>query len=184
MINLIKDFLVEELRAIELENDWINIDVVYASTQGIYGFVELENEVELTARWEECSYELATRVQAKLPNSIDNLRWDIYLIFLVNDITSPLQRKLIENDRRFFRKIVIPNNEVNLNRLPFMFDFIKQFQSKRLVIHQEKMFLNSLKSVLPESATRLLGESFFQNGEEIDSDGIYQLIKKAEGVFK
>jgi hypothetical protein len=155
---------------------------VYASTQGIYAFVEIDNEEELTNRWEDCSYELATRVQAKLPNSIDNLRWDIYLIFFVNGTTTPLLRKLIENDRRFFKKIVFTNNELNLNRLPFMFDFIKHIENKGNIIFQDSMFLESLRGVLSENAINLLGESFFKNGEKLDSEGIYQILKQAEDV--
>jgi hypothetical protein len=184
VIEVIKEFLLEDIKAIELENDWINLDVVYASPQGIYGLVEIETEEELANQWEACSYELATRVQAKLPESLDNLRWDIYLIFLVRGNTSPLLRKLIENDRRFFKKIVVTKDEVNLNRLPFMFNFITHDAAKGSFIHQEYMFLNSLKSVLSQKAIDLLGEIFFENGEKLNSEDIYQLLKQTGDVVK
>ncbi|WP_420489008.1 ABC-three component system middle component 1, partial [Neobacillus vireti] len=83
----------------------MNINSVIASPKGIYGFVEFETEDELIQKWEDCSYELSTKVQAKLSEHLDNLRWDIYLILIVNSNISPLSRKVIENDRKFFKKI-------------------------------------------------------------------------------
>lgn len=182
MIDLINNYLLDEIKAIKVERDWIKINSVYAAKQGIYGFVEYQTEQELIENWESCSYELATKIQARLPESIDNLRWDIYLIYLLNDSISPLIRKIIENDRRFFKKIVMSKKEMDLNRLPFMFDFSSKKDNVETVIHQDKIFLESLNNLLSEKGRRVLGEKLFELDDKFDSDKIYQVLNQKEEV--
>ncbi|ANU26319.1 ABC-three component system middle component 1 [Planococcus versutus] len=176
MINLVKEILKEK-NAIEIEKKWINLDEVYILPQGIFGLVELRDTEELENKWESCALELATKVQGRLSDSFDYLRWDIYLILFVNSDTPTLVRKIIENDRRFFKKIVINNRESDTNRLPFVFDFSTPPNDSSLIIHQESMFLDSLKNILPHSVKKIFAEDFFENGPEYESIDIYKLLK-------
>ncbi|MEH7274707.1 hypothetical protein, partial [Neobacillus vireti] len=87
----------------------------------------------------------------------------------------------------FFKKIVISNNEVELHRLPFMFDNMKNKNRETetdVIIHQEDMFLESLKNLLSDQAREMFGSDFFVNGDKFGSEEIYQLLKQNKGVVK
>lgn len=181
MINLVKKILKEK-NAIEIERKWINLDKVYIFPQGIIGLAEFENYEYLERNWESCALELATKVQGKLPDSIDHLRWDIYLILFVNSDTTTLLRKKIENDRRFFKKIVINNKEIDTNRLPFVFEFNSLTKDSSKIIHQESMFFDSLKNTLSQSSKNLFGNDFFRTAQDYNSTDIYNLLKYKKDV--
>ncbi|WP_371747643.1 ABC-three component system middle component 1 [Terribacillus sp. DMT04] len=180
MINAIKRILEDELNAIEIKKSWSSLNNVYATPQGIYGLVEFANIEKMENEWENCAAELATRVQAQLQNGIDNLRWDIYLIMLVDNNIPTLLRKVIENDRRYFKKIVINSRELDLNRLPFIFDFNITSIGAELLIQQESMFLKSLRNTLSDKSKKVFGEEFFDNGQNYSSVDIYNLLNQTK----
>ncbi|MFE5365776.1 ABC-three component system middle component 1, partial [Bacillus cereus] len=93
------------------------LDYLYVSHQGIYGLKTFKNVEELKKDWEYVQLEFATKIQRKLSGGVSDLRWDMYLVFYIEDEISINTRKIIENDKTFFRKLIITPNEIIENKL-------------------------------------------------------------------
>lgn len=182
MIDILISYLLNENEGVKIEKHWSYIDDVIATPMGIYGFKTIKDEIELKTHWLNCSYELSTKVQANLLEELDDFRWDIYLLFYVEEKVSTTARKLIENDRKFFRKIVLNNSDKDKQRIPFMFS-----NQKYLGIQEENFYLENsvffeeLKGKLESSKIQELGDDFFKLNN-LSSDRLFLLLK--EGILK
>lgn len=187
MISKLEDYLLKKENTIKIEKDWIYIDSVIATPIGIYGFKTFQNEEELMDSWMDSCSELSTKVQANISNQLDNLRWDIYLIFFIENPISTSTRKIIENDKKFFKKIVISNNEIDQYRIPFILnildDGINDESGAKSILPQENIFLTNLKSTLSGVALEMFGDEFFIDGDKFDAKKIYQLLKENKEII-
>lgn len=176
MIDSLIGYLLINDEGVVIDKEWSYIDEAVATPMGIYGFKKFKNEEELKRDWINCSYELSTKVQANLSEELDNFRWDIYLIFYVEDQISTINRKLIENDKKFFRKIVLNNFDKDIERVPFIFSGKKSENVQEVEIYIENLiFLKTLKETLDYSTIQILGEDFFE-AEDLNSDSLFLLL--------
>ncbi|MCP3808134.1 hypothetical protein NLX78_12925 [Paenibacillus sp. Lou8.1] len=151
----------EENGFIELDQlDFNYLDTVYVSPEQIYGLVQFETEEELRKNWEKAADELAVKLQSRLIKELHMLKWDIYLMVIItqNQIDTSY-RKLIENDRHYFRKIVITkNDDPYINRIPFVLDLTT---NKELLIFNDNEFFEEFRECLQKSTLSKLPQEFF-----------------------
>ena len=140
------------------------VQAVYASPEQIYGIAVFPAEDHLRHGWKLATDELASQVQSRMSGALQDLRWDMYLVLAVTQgAVSDLLRKTIENDRLYFRKLVLaPDDSPHFDRLPF----VRIKPGKELALFQEGAFLEQLKARLSPAAAARLGESFFAKGTE------------------
>ncbi|WP_127545557.1 MULTISPECIES: ABC-three component system middle component 1 [Paenibacillus] len=148
---------------IELDQlDFNYLDTVYASSEQIYGLVQFETEEELRENWEKAADELAVKLQSRLIKELHMLKWDIYLMVICtqNQIDTSY-RKLIENDRRYFRKIVITKkDDPYISKVPFVLDLTS---NKELLIFNDNEFFEELRECLQKSTLSKLPQEFFNS---------------------
>lgn len=150
------------------ENEYIKLDQlkfnylneVRVSPEQIYGLVQYETEAELRGNWEKAADELAVKLQSRLSKELHMLKWDVYLIVIItqNQIDTSY-RKLIENDRHYFRKIVITKSDAPyINRIPFVLDLTSD---KELLIFNDNEFFEEFRKCLKQSTLSKLPGDFF-----------------------
>lgn len=125
MVNEVIEYFRKKDTFIEFQNTELNLlKFVFGSPQQIFGIASIENENSLKSDWEKVSQEFAVRIQSQLVESLYNLKWDMYLILVVQtDIENIEFCKHIENDRMYFKKIVIAKNLGKFERkLPIELD--------------------------------------------------------------
>ncbi|WP_442602808.1 ABC-three component system middle component 1 [Paenibacillus sp. KN14-4R] len=160
--------MIEELIEFFEKNEFIKLNqlkfnylnAVCVSPERIYGFVQFETEAELRENWEKAADELAVKLQSRLIKELHMLKWDVYLIVIItqNQIDTSY-RKLIENDRHYFRKIVITKNDAPyINRIPFVLDLTS---NKELLIFNDNEFLEEFRECLQKSTLSKLPLDFF-----------------------
>ncbi|BBH24051.1 hypothetical protein Back11_53960 [Paenibacillus baekrokdamisoli] len=160
--------MIEEIARFFEENEYIKLNqlkfnylnAVYVSTEQIYGFVHFETEAELRENWEKAADELAVKLQSRLNKELHMLKWDVYLIVMIsqNQIDTSY-RKLIENDRHYFRKIVITKNDAPyINRIPFVLDLTSD---KDLLIFNDNEFYEEFRECLKQATLSKLPQDFF-----------------------
>ena len=115
---------------------------------------------------------------SRFSGALHDLRWDMYLVLAVAEgAVSDLLRKTIENDRLYFRKLVLaPDDTPHFDRLPF----VRIEPGQELVLFQESEFLEQLKARLSPAAVERLGEAFFANGTA-DAAGLFGLTRGGGG---
>ncbi|MEX6702314.1 ABC-three component system middle component 1 [Peribacillus frigoritolerans] len=156
MINEVIEYFREKDAFIEFQN--IELDLlkfVFGSPQQIFGIALFEDEDNLQRDWEKVSQEFAVRIQSQLVASLYNLKWDMYLILVIQTNIEDIELcKHIENDRMYFKKIVIAKNlEEIQSKLPIELELKN---SDQLEVFSDKQFLDELrKAVPPEVANRL-----------------------------
>ncbi|HEU4962622.1 MAG TPA: ABC-three component system middle component 1 [Bacilli bacterium] len=136
------------------------IEAVYASPQHLYTLVHCASEQELQTRWENVAEHVAVTIQSRLTGALSDLRWDIYLLYVVEEpqITAALQKQ-IENDRRFCRKLVLAGEDgPDFARLPLFFE-VSEGQGG--VMFAERDFLAEMKACLSAETAACLGDDFF-----------------------
>jgi len=156
-----------------INKEWQFLDFVYVSNKSIYGLKEFDTIDNLEDEWESCQMEFATRIQARLEDSYDGFRWDMYLIFFINEEVSSITRKHIENNRMYFRKIVISHNEIIEERLPFILSFNDSFNA---FIYGHNHFLLKLEEELTNQEIGKIGRDFFSSENNHSEEEIYNLI--------
>ncbi|MEK4512822.1 ABC-three component system middle component 1 [Paenibacillus sp. FSL K6-2524] len=140
--------------------DFNYLNAVCVSTEQIYGFAQFETEAELRGNWEKAADELAVKLQSRLIKELHMLKWDVYLMVIItqNQIDTSY-RKLIENDRHYFRKIVITkNDDPYINRIPFVLDLTN---NKELLIFNDNEFFEEFRECLQKSTLSKLPQDFF-----------------------
>ncbi|MGZ0043066.1 ABC-three component system middle component 1 [Paenibacillus ottowii] len=160
--------MIEELIEFFEKNEFVKLNqlkfnylnAVCVSPEQIYGFVQFETEAELRENWEKAADELAVKLQSRLVKELHMLKWDVYLIVIItqNQIDTSY-RKLIENDRHYFRKIVITKNDAPyINRIPFVLDLTS---NKELLIFNDNEFFEEFRECLKQSTLSKLPPDFF-----------------------
>lgn len=169
MIKEIMGF-VEENGFLKLDQlDFSYLNAVYISPEQVYGFIQFETEEELRRIWEKASDELAVKLQSRLVKELKMLKWDVYLIITVtqNQIDTSY-RKLIENDRHYFRKVVITENDFPYkDKVPFVLELTND---NELLIFNDNEFFDQFRGCLQESTLNKLPIEFFKadlNAEQL-----------------
>ncbi|MBL0389484.1 hypothetical protein JJB07_23340 [Tumebacillus sp. ITR2] len=143
------------------------LQAVYASPEQIYGVAVFGTEEEMQEGWEHAAEELSIQVQGQLKGRLTSLRWDMYLLLFVTDSNVRENvRKLIENDRMFFRKIVLTADDNLEECLPFSFLSPTEGGLRGLTLFGEEQFLQEFKTKLSSKAVERLGAKFFAHGAE------------------
>ena len=145
-----KDTFIE-FKNIELDL----LEVVFCSPQQIFGIARFKDEESLRRYWEKVSHEFAVRVQSQLVASLYNLKWDMYLILVIQNSIKDIELcKQIENDRMYFKKIVISSDLKEFQRkLPIELELKN---SDQLEVFSDNQFLEELRKIIPlELANRL-----------------------------
>jgi hypothetical protein len=161
------------LQHLELDH----VTAVYASPQQLFAIATYQNEEELQAEWQKAAHEVAYKIQGRLQGEHDQLRWDIYLLLLVTDNqVAPEVRKRIENDQRYFRKLVLTAADHPFaERLPFRFAVKEQ---ERVLLFEEGQFLQELKGCLSEAAVERLGDALFAMDKPNDEEMLRRLRER------
>ena len=167
------DLFINKDEFLLIEKEWQFLDNVYVSHKSIFGLKHFETIEQLMNEWERCQTEFASRVQGKLKHNYDGYRWDMYLVIYVDEELNLIDRKYLENDRLYFRKIVISKSEIVEERLPFRLTYTDSFNSF-LFAHDH--FLAKLKEQLSEDVIRRLDEDFFNVGNQLSEEQIFNLI--------
>jgi|SRR5699024_9743360 len=150
------------------------LDKVYASPEQVFGIAFFETEDQLLENWEKAADELAVKIQGRLNGNLRDLKWDIYLILLINqpDILI-VNRKVIENDRRYFKKIILTTKDRPFsNKLPLTLDIHLEDE---LIVFNDYHFLQELKNHLETEVIEKMGSRFFE-GEISEKDLLLQII--------
>lgn len=162
-----------------VEIEFAYLDAVYASPEQVYGVAVFQNERQLQDGWERASDELAVKLQSRLKGQLKPLRWDLYLILLITEEeVADVLRKKIENDRHYFRKIVLtprdrtPEDRPYADRLPFFLDIMPT--EDKFLMFGDVQFLQELEFHLSQGAVQRLGRGFFEG--EIDDEALDRLL--------
>ncbi|MBW7454874.1 ABC-three component system middle component 1 [Paenibacillus sepulcri] len=164
-----------------------HIKALFFSSLQLMAVASYPNEVEMEQHWERAAHQLAHNIQNRLPLELDDLRWDMYLIIFVNQdkISSELKR-LIENNRFYFRKIVLTRSDMSKlsEKLPLRFDLPSgKDNTGNGLLFNDGQFLKELKDRLSEGARNQLGELFFTKGAKSVEDMLSLFSRgQAEGM--
>lgn len=142
------------------------VDAIYGSSKQIYSIKTFKTQKQLIEEWGKSENETAVKIQSRLEGALKGLQWDIYLVLVVNEVCDPVVQKAIENDRNFFRKILLTKeNQPFIDYLPFALN-IDQNEGSSLVFNDFE-FLTELKELLSLETINRLGNEYFlgQNGE-------------------
>ncbi|AET66376.1 hypothetical protein Desor_0686 [Desulfosporosinus orientis DSM 765] len=154
---------IANIKKLEMPNS-LTIDSLYGTEEKIYAISSYATEEELINKWELTSREVAVNVQSILVGEYSDLRWDIYLLLVVSEEeVSSTVRKKIENDRSFFRKIVLTSSDLTeISEKLFLTFNIGRENSRNDLIFNDKNFLTELKKCLSSRSIERLGEHFFE----------------------
>ena len=150
------------------------LDAVYASPEQIFGIALFETEDQLLERWEKSADELAVKIQGRLNGDLRDLKWDIYLILVVKqfDILT-INRKVIENDRQYFKKIILTMKDHPFSqKLPLTLDI--QLEDE-LIVFNDYHFLQELKNHLVTDVIEIVGNDFFE-GNITEEDTLQMIV--------
>jgi len=163
-----------ELELGELERKR-GLHAVYASPEQVYVVAAFSSTEEFIARWEAVAEAVAVTVQSQLTEELSDLRWDMYLLYVIADSTVPAAlRKQVENNRRFCRKLVLtPAEQPFSARLPL---FLQLPAAAEGVLFDETDFWREWQAALPEEVKAQFGDSFWRQGEKQVEDVVQQLI--------
>ncbi|PFX61617.1 hypothetical protein COL36_10435 [Bacillus wiedmannii] len=153
------------------------LDHLYISHQGIYGLKTFNNAEELEKNWDHVQLEFATKIQRRLNGIVSDLRWDMYLVFYIEDEISINTRKSIENDKTFFRKLIITPNEILENKLLLTLEI----EEEKDFIFENSQFLLEFEKTLTPQAKEKLKQDFFSKGQDYSDQDIYKLFSNRKG---
>jgi hypothetical protein len=158
-----------------------NIDLIYASTEQIFAISFFQDASILEAKWEDAAEELAVHVQSRLTGSYDAFRWDMYLILFVEASTVPVELKVsIENNRYFFRKMVIESNKpADQNKLPIAINRPSINSDEKGFLFEQRDFLQQLKTTLPNDIIQHLDDSLFEQ-DDLNTEKLLAYIEKVK----
>lgn len=150
-----------------------HVEAIYASPQHLFAIASYRSEAELLQNWSRAAHMLAFKVQRNMPLALDALRWDMYLLLVVEaEQVSAEVQKLIENNRFYFRKIVLSRDELEeeavlCDRLPLLFqeDQLEVAEERASTLwFEERHFLQKLAESVGEEQVEQLGADFFLKG--------------------
>lgn len=145
-----------------------HIKALFFSTQQLFAVSSYETVSEMEQQWERAAHQLAHKIQNHLPLELNDLRWDMYLIVYINqDRISNELRRLIENNRFYFRKIILTRSDMKrlTEKLPVRFELPSSgMNSENKLFFTDQQFLQELKGILSEKALHQLGGTFFSDG--------------------
>ncbi|WHY84011.1 hypothetical protein QNH39_15100 [Neobacillus novalis] len=183
MVDKVIEYFRKKDIFIEFQNIELNLlKFVFSSPQQIFGIAVFEDEDILQRDWEKVSQEFAARIQSQLVASLYNLKWDMYLILVIQTNIEDIELcKHIENDRMYFKKIVIARNLEEFQRkLPIELELDN---SDQLEVFSDKQFLDELKKVVPsEMANRLDFGIYEKQSIEEANNLIFLEPYKSKGV--
>ena len=163
----------------EIDFDYIN--VVYGSPEQLYGISIYENEQQLIENWEHAADELAVKIQGRLSGQLKPLKWDMYLILLVQaeEIKVDIHKK-IENNRLYFKKIILTKKDYPfVNKIPLN---IQIKQENEFILFNDFHFLQELKSYLSPTTIERVGNDFFEGN--FTSEEFYQKFMLPYTTYK
>jgi hypothetical protein len=143
------------------EIDFTYLNSVYASPEQIYGIAIYETEKQLLENWEQAADEFAVKIQSHLKGPLKVLRWDMYLILMLTqgDIQVAIRKK-IENDRLYFRKIILSEQDYPFtDKLPFLLNIDP---NEEFLMFNDLHFLQELKQCLTPKTVERIGQDFFE----------------------
>lgn len=151
------------IRLVEIK--FFDLNSVYISPEQAYGIAVYDNEEQLINNWERSADELAVKVQSRLTGELSSLKWDMYLVlFVKQNGISTVTRKKIENDRHFFKKILLTEEDYPFSfKLPLLLD-IKPHEE--FVVFNDYHFLQELKGFLSTHTIESIGLDFFEGKSE------------------
>jgi hypothetical protein len=158
-----------------------HLHAVYASRQHLFAVAGYAGEAELLQNWNRAAHQLAFKVQRNMPLELDALRWDMYLLLFVDaEAVSAEVQKQIENNRFYFRKIVLTRADLAdeaflRDRLPLWFGVELEAVRPTAVWFEEAHFLRRLAECVDEDAAAQLGANFFADGVQ-DADDLLRLL--------
>lgn len=160
-------------------NEYINS--VYASPEQVFAISVFSDEVSLLKGWEDAAEEVAIQIQSQLSGPYDLLRWDMYMLYWVEGPNISTEMKVrIENNRYFFRKLVLQSSDYPLsNKLPFITSY-KRFQTtaNEAFLFEQTDFLNELQACLSPNVAPFINKRLFQTGVNSAEELIQSLIEK------
>ncbi|MCR6784045.1 ABC-three component system middle component 1 [Bacillus thuringiensis] len=162
MVDQVVKYFRKKEKFIEFQN--IELDLlkfIFGSPQQIFGITVFEDESSLQRDWEKVSEEFAVRIQSQLVASLYDLKWDMYLILVVQKNIEDIELcKHIENNRMFFKKIVLAENLGDLKRkLPIELELENLDQ---LEVFSDSQFLKELKKVVPSEVASKFDFSLYE----------------------
>ena len=112
MVNRVVEYFESNDMFYKFENMKLNfLTQIFGSPQQIFGIAIYENENLLKENWGKAGNEFAANIQSQLAGPLHNLKWDMYLILVVESNVENIELcKQIENDRMYFKKIVLAEN--------------------------------------------------------------------------
>lgn len=170
----------ENKRLTKINNEGMaNIDLIYASSEQIFAVSFYQDAATLEATWEDAAEELAVSVQSRLTGKYDALRWDMYLILFVERQSVPVDLKVsIENNRNFFRKIVVETNDSSdWNSLPVAVIQQVVASDDEVALFEQKDFLKQLWNTLPGHIAQYLENDLFEQ-DELDATHLFEYLDK------
>lgn len=183
MVDKVIEYFRKKDTFIEFQNMELDfLKFVFASPQQIFGIALFEDESSLKRDWEKVSHEFAVRIQSQLVGSLYNLKWDMYLILINQTSFEDIELcKYIENDRMYFKKIVLSKNLEEFQRkLPIELELEN---SDKLEVFSDKQFLDELRKVVPvEVANRLDFSIYDKHSIDEANNMIFLEPYKSRGV--
>jgi len=98
------------------------------------------------------------------------------LLLYVNEELSSTDRKYIENNRFYFRKILISRSELIEERLPFILSYDDSFDT---FLFGHDHFLTNLEEQLPEDILVSLNKNFFSKASQMTEDDIFNFMQES-----
>lgn len=163
MVDEVIKYFREKDTFIEFHN--IQLDLlkfVFGNPQQIFGIAVFKNEDCLKKDWKKVSEEFAVRIQSELIASLYNLKWDMYLILISQKNIEDIELcKHIENDRMYFKKIILAKNLGEFQRkLPIELELDN---SEQLEVFSDKQFLDELRKVVSTEIANRLDFGIYEN---------------------
>lgn len=183
MVDEVVKYFYDRKEYIEFKNLKLDkLNNVFASPEKIFGIAKFEDDKSLKSEWEKVSQEFAIRIQSRIVGPLYNLKWDLYLILIVeNDIGDAEMCKKIEVDRNYFRKIVLAKNSGDFQRkLPIELEL---GASDHLEVYSDTQYLDELKKVVSDNFKGRFDFNLYEN-HSIDqaNDEIFLNPYKSKGA--
>ncbi|MFV5685093.1 ABC-three component system middle component 1 [Flavobacterium sp. GB2R13] len=162
--SLIFKFIIEKIN--------INISVLFA-----YG---LSKDFEENDNWEKISEEVALKYQSKISDTVD--KWNIYIIYLCQDIATKELKNKIENNRFSNRKIVEDNFQTELTDEKAYGLIVKHITNTDLikVIADTNDSIQEDYSPINENLWKLIPKDEIINGDTSKQKDLIELLKQLE----
>jgi len=138
-------------------------------------FVQIKNIQSLDESWREINIELSEYLEEYIKNNLT--RWNIYIIYLVDDKVSKELQYKIENDTFFSRKIVEDNYTLDLSD-----ENIKKLIEKHITFNDIELISTSQTSEHYFSKSKVYLK--LKDLDSIDSAKIDEILNSLEEGIK